>query len=97
MKTGTRTQVHGDGEVGNAQDLAALVAVLLLLVGLQGAVVDDRELQRNEVVGDRHRVDRERRVVDRPAVEGEVRARSTVLASCSASSRTASTPPPETA
>ena len=53
------------------QDLARLVAELLLLVGLPGAVVDDRAGQRHDVVGDRCDVLRRRRERHRPAVEGQ--------------------------
>ena len=53
VNTGTRTQVQVTGEVGEAQDLAALVAELLLLVGLARAVVDQRAGHGEHVVGDR--------------------------------------------
>ena len=43
----------GDPQVGDAEDLAALVAELLLLVGLERAVVDQRAGHRQHVVGDR--------------------------------------------
>ena len=61
-----------DLEVGQAEDLARFVAVLLFLVRLERAVLDDRELQRDHVVRNRHRVHRGGREVDRPAVEGEI-------------------------
>ena len=41
VNTGTRTQVPRHEQVGNVEDLAALVAQLLFLVGLERAVVDD--------------------------------------------------------
>ena len=41
VNTGTRTQVTPHAKIGDAEDLAALVAHLLLFVGLTGAVVDD--------------------------------------------------------
>ena len=46
VKTGTRTQVPETEQVGEAEDLAGLVAELLLLVGLAPPVVDDRAGQR---------------------------------------------------
>ena len=53
VKTGTRTQVPETSRSGSAEDLARLVAELLLLVGLEQPVVDDRAGQRQHVVGDR--------------------------------------------
>ena len=41
----------GDQQVRDVQDLPGLVTQLLLLVGLTGAVVDDRPGQRQDVVG----------------------------------------------
>ena len=43
VNTGTRTQVPRHQQVGDAEDLAALVAQLLLLVGLERPVVDDAD------------------------------------------------------
>ena len=51
--TGTRTHVPRHREVGDAEDLAALVAELLLLVGLEAAVVDDLAGERQHVERDR--------------------------------------------
>ena len=41
VNTGTRTHVPLTAQVGDGEDLAALVAQLLLLVGLERAVVDE--------------------------------------------------------
>src|SRR5690606_26703743 len=46
----------GHGELGDVEDLAALVAELLLLVGLGRAVVDDRAGHRDDVERDRPHV-----------------------------------------
>src|SRR3954447_1015219 len=56
-------------QIGDVQDLARLVAELLLLVGLQPAVVDDRAGHRQHVVGDRLHVELRVRQGHRPAVE----------------------------
>ena len=53
VKTGHPYAGAGDPQVRDVQDLARLVAELLLLVGLAPAVVDDRPGQRQHVVGDR--------------------------------------------
>ena len=45
-----------DGQVRDTEDLAALVAQLLVLVGLPGSVVDQRAGQRNHIEGDRRDV-----------------------------------------
>ena len=58
-------------EVGQAEDLAALVAVLLLLVRLARAVVDEAAGQREHVEGDRARKRRRGGDLDGTAVEGE--------------------------
>ena len=52
VNTGTRTHVPDTAQVGDAEDLAALVAELLLLVGLAAAVVDEAAGQRQHVEGD---------------------------------------------
>ena len=58
-----------DPQVGDAEDLAALVAELLLLVGLERPVVDDRPGERQHVEGDRRDVLVRRGEVDgRPVV-----------------------------
>ena len=60
-----------DPEVGDAEDLAALVAELLLLVGLVPPVVDDGAGQRQDVERDGRDVLDRRREVDRRPVVGE--------------------------
>ena len=73
QKTGTRTQVQTSGRSGMPEDLPALVAELLLLVGLARAVVDDGAGHREDVVGDRLSEDRGRRELDGVAGEREQR------------------------
>ena len=73
VKTGTRTHVTDTGEVGELEDLAALVAELLLLVGLERAVVDERAGERHHVERDRPGELGRRGEVDRVAVERERR------------------------
>ena len=72
MNTGTRTHVPRHGEVGDAEDLAALVAQLLLLVGLERAVVDELAGERQHVEGDRLDELLGHRELDRGAVVGEL-------------------------
>ena len=62
-------------QVGDAEDLAALVAQLLVLVGLAGAVVDERTRQR-------HHVERDRRDVLRPAPGSRAPSRRAPAARC---------------
>ena len=62
----------GDREVGQTEDLARLVAQLLLLVRLVRAVVDDRAGHRENVVGDVGDVLVRRAEVDGLTVEGEL-------------------------
>ena len=71
---------HPDTKVGDAEDLAALAAHLLLFVGLAGAVVDDGAGHRQHVERDRCDVLVGRREVDRVAVEGQRRGAVTHLA-----------------
>ncbi len=73
VNTGTRTQVTDTGNVGELEDLAALVAELLLLVRLEGAVVDERAGERDHVERDRPGELGRRGEVDRVAVERECR------------------------
>ena len=53
VNTGTRTHVPLTRRLGDGEDLAALVAQLLLLVGLERAVVDVLAGVRQHVEGDR--------------------------------------------
>ncbi|CAK7284531.1 hypothetical protein SGPA1_30404 [Streptomyces misionensis JCM 4497] len=62
----------GDLETGDLQDLAGLVAQLLLLVGLVQTVVHDRAGQREHVEGDGAPVDVRLGEVDRLAVVGQL-------------------------
>ena len=55
------------------EDLARLVAQLLLLVRLERTVVDDRPRERYDVEADGHRVDLRLGHVDRAAVDGQPR------------------------
>ena len=98
MKTGTRTQVPETLQRRDAEDLAALVAQLLLLVGLAAAVVDDRAGQRQHVERDRPG-ERARRRGTRPRLPSWVSsvARSATFLICSSSSATPARPAPETA
>ena len=85
-------------QVGDLEDLAALVAELLLLVGLVDAVVDERAGEREHVERDRPGELRRRRELDRVAVEGERRRRRRpTLRTCSSSSATPARPAPDTA
>ena len=99
MKTGTRTQVPETAQVGDVQDLARLVAQLLLLVGLERAVVDERPCERHDVEGDRHGIHAGVRDGDRAPVEGEPRGVTGGYAprSCPSSSCTPLPPEPDTA
>ncbi len=63
---------HRHGQVGDPEDLAALVAELLLLVGLTRAVVDDRAGEGEDVEGDRRRELLGGGELDGAAVEGEL-------------------------
>ena len=71
--TGTRTHVAETASSRQLEDLAGLVAELLLLVGLARPVVDQVPGERHDVVGDRRRELRRRRALDRGAVEGQLR------------------------
>ena len=55
MKTGTRTQVPDTKSEGIDEDLAALVAQLLFLVGLERPVVDEGARKWQHVERDRAR------------------------------------------
>ncbi len=61
-----------DAEVGQAENLAALVAELLFFVGLLGPVLDEGARQRQDVEGHRCRELRGFGERHRAAVEGEL-------------------------
>ena len=63
----------GYGELRDAEDLAALVAHLLLFVGLTAAIVDDRSGERNDVERDGRGELLCRRELDGASVEGQRR------------------------
>ena len=72
VKTGTRTHVPETRRPGMLEDLPALVAELLLLVGLVAAVVDQRTGQRQHVERDRLGELARLRELDRGAVVGQL-------------------------
>ena len=62
-----------DEQVGQAKDLAALIAELLLLVGLQRSIVDDAPSDWDDVEGDRTNVLARVRQRDSRAIVGKRR------------------------
>ena len=58
-------------QVGRVQNLAGLIAQLLLLIGLEGAILDDAARQRDDIVGDRRHIGSGVAVLERLAVVGE--------------------------
>ena len=98
VKTGTLVRASSSPRARAARGSCGLRCRTSAPRRSRGAVVDDLELERYDVVGDRDRVRGARRVVHGRAVEGQVlRPVDDVFENCSASSRTASTPPPDTA
>ena len=73
VKTGTRTQVVVTARSGRPRILRASLQYFCSSSVSSEPSSTMRELQRDHVVGDRHRVDAAGREVDRRAVEGEVR------------------------